>query len=173
MKATISNSVAVLAFLVSFSFGLLGFTSCADSQDAAGGGNADPALSGEMINNPKSAETKPGAVLDQATVPFITFERDKWDFGAIIQGEIVEYSFKFTNTGKSPLVITSAKGSCGCTVPEWPKEPIPAGESGFLKVTYDSNGRRDKFDKTVTITANTVPNTNLLYISGNVIVPEE
>ena len=102
----------------------------------------------------------------------MTFERDKWDFGEIIQGEIVEYSFKFTNTGKSPLVITSAKGSCGCTVPEWPKEPIAPGQADYLKVTYDSNGRKDNFDKTVTITANTVPNTNQLFITGNVIVPQ-
>ncbi|MBI1193075.1 MAG: DUF1573 domain-containing protein [Bacteroidetes bacterium] len=173
MKATFLRSKLILTVLVPLSFALVAMSSCADSEDSTNGANADPALSGEMINNPKSAESKPDAVLDQATVPVMTFERDKWDFGAIIQGEIVEYSFKFTNTGKTPLVITSAKGSCGCTVPEWPKEPIPAGESGFLKVTYDSNGRRDKFDKTVTITANTVPNTNLLYISGNVIVPEE
>ncbi len=135
-------------------------------------GQTDPSLSGEMINNPKTADQSGTAGVDQATVPVMTFERDKWDFGEIIQGEIVEYSFKFTNTGNSPLVITSAKGSCGCTVPEWPKEPISPGAVGYLKVTYDSNGRKDKFDKTVTITANTVPNTNLLYISGNVIVPE-
>jgi hypothetical protein len=169
MKATSSYPALLLAALL----GLTSFTGCADSDKAADAAGSDPALTGEMINNPKSADGNTGAVIDQATVPVMTFERDKWEFGDIIQGEIVEYSFKFTNTGKSPLVITSAKGSCGCTVPEWPKEPIPAGESGYLKVTYDSNGRRDKFDKTVTITANTVPNTNLLYISGNVIVPEE
>ena len=150
--------------------------SCAESEETGKQvtttKSAEPALNGDLINNPKTAQEGQSATIDQATVPVMSFERDKWDFGEIIQGEIVEYSFKFTNTGKSPLVITSAKGSCGCTVPEWPKEPIAPGQADYLKVTYDSNGRKDHFDKTVTITANTVPNTNQLFITGNVIVPQ-
>ncbi len=154
----------------------LAFSGCSESAkqsaDASKNQASDPKLSADLIQNPKSADPSQDDQAAMEKVPVMTFERDKWSFGEIVQGEIVEYSFRFTNTGNTPLVITSAKGSCGCTVPEYPKEPIAPGESSFLKVTYDSNGRRDQFDKTVTITANTVPNTNLLYISGNVIVPE-
>ena len=60
----------------------------------------------------------------------MNFDRDEWDFGEINQGDVVEHSFEFTNTGKDPLIISNAKGSCGCTVPEWPRAPIPPGQKG-------------------------------------------
>jgi hypothetical protein len=163
---------------ISAAFALLAITgslfSCSNTENARvqdASNKPDKGLSSEVIHNPKTAEQGDQAAATGAQAPVMTFERDKWDFGDIIQGEQVEYAFRFTNTGTSPLIITSAKGSCGCTVPEYPKEPIAPGESSYLRVTYDSNGRQDRFDKTVTITANTVPNTNQLFISGNVIVP--
>lgn len=132
----------------------------------------DSALDTEMIHNPKTASTPSAEGRATQGTPVMAFERDKWDFGQIIQGESVEYNFRFTNSGDAPLVITDAKGSCGCTVPDWPREPVPPGGEGTIRVTYDSKGRKAQFNKTVTITANTVPNTNKLFISGNVIVPE-
>lgn len=148
-------------------------SACADGSATKPSPPEDAKLSTELIANPKSANPEVRAQASAAGAPVMQFDRDKWDFGEIIQGESVEYNFRFTNTGDAPLVITDAKGSCGCTVPDWPKEPIVPGESGRIKVTYDSKGRKDQFNKTVTITANTVPNANKLFISGLVIVPQE
>lgn len=169
---TFLASLPAATLLLGASLFISAFSACRENApNASGKGENSPSLSGDMINNPRTADPNV-ATIDQATVPVMTFDRDKWEFGEIVQGEKVEYSFRFTNTGKSPLVITSAKSSCGCTAPEWPKEPVAPGESGFIKVVYDSQGRKDAFNKTVTITANTVPNTNQLYISGTVIVPQ-
>lgn len=158
-----------------FAFAILAWAGCAEDgrrADASSGG--EETLSTDVVNNPKTAETGEPTLDESAEdLPVLTFREDKHDFGEIIQGEKVEYLFRFTNTGKSDLIITQAKGSCGCTVPEWPKEPIPPGETGSMRVTYDSKGRKGPFNKTVKITANTVPNTTMLYIEGDVIVPQD
>src|SRR5687768_8406144 len=83
----------------------------------------------------------------------ITFESETHDYGTIKQGADGSCEFKFKNTGKDPLVITNAKGSCGCTVPTWPKEPIMKGQTGVIKVHYDTK-RVGAFTKTVTINSN-------------------
>ncbi|MCW3464295.1 DUF1573 domain-containing protein [Chitinophaga nivalis] len=84
----------------------------------------------------------------------LAFEETVHNFGDITQGEKVEYSFKFTNTGTTPLVIEDAVASCGCTVPEWPKSPIKPGESGFMKVIFDSNGKSGYTEKEISIKTN-------------------
>lgn len=83
----------------------------------------------------------------------IKFEKETHDFGKIKQHSDATYHFKFTNTGKEPLIITDAKGSCDCTVPEWPKQPIRPGETATIKVKYDTK-KVGLFNKTVTITSN-------------------
>ncbi len=103
----------------------------------------------------------------------ITFEKDVFDFGEIQQGEIVHTEFKFTNTGEHALVITGARGSCGCTVPEWPREPIAPGASNVIKVQFNSKNKSGPFNKSVTVTANTLPSETRITIKGAVIVPEE
>ena len=80
--------------------------------------------------------------------------------------------FKFTNTGESDLVIVSAKGSCGCTVPEWPKEPISPGESGDIQVIFSSEGKKGKQHKRVSIIANTEPATSVIAIKGEILTPD-
>jgi len=97
----------------------------------------------------------------------IEFEKDVHDFGTIEYGGNGVYDFKFTNTGKSPLIISNARGSCGCTVPQWPKEPIGKGESGFINVKYDTK-RPGPFTKTVTITSNASSPSKVITIKGNV-----
>jgi hypothetical protein len=98
------------------------------------------------------------AVADSALYPVITFEKETHNFGNIVEGEVVEYSFKFTNTGNKDLLITKAEASCGCTVPEWPKEPVKPGESGYMKVKFDSRGRPEGYtEKELYIQANTNP----------------
>ena len=86
------------------------------------------------------------------------------DFGKVVDGERVEHTFKFTNTGEADLVISSATASCGCTIPEWPKEPIAPGEKGEIKVEFNSAGKSDMVTKDITILANTNPVKTILQI---------
>lgn len=102
----------------------------------------------------------------------IVFEEEVFDFGSITQGEKVTHTFKFQNSGDADLVIVSAKGSCGCTVPEWPKEPIPAGGEGVINVVFNSEGKSGKQHKRVTVVANTEPATTAVALKGDVIAPE-
>jgi hypothetical protein len=90
------------------------------------------------------------------------------DFGTINEGDVVEHTYKFKNTGAAPLIIQSAQGSCGCTVPEWSKEPIPVGGTGFVKAKFDSNGKQNAQNKTVTVTANTFPKQTVLRFKAMV-----
>lgn len=95
---------------------------------------------------------------DSTKVARMTFEKEVHNFGNVAQGEVVEYSFKFTNTGEKDLLIQKAEASCGCTVPEWPKEPVKPGESAYMKVKFDSHGRPEGFtEKELFIQANTNP----------------
>jgi hypothetical protein len=98
------------------------------------------------------------------TEPVISFSNKIWDFGTIIDGEVVEHTFRFTNTGTKDLVISSASASCGCTIPEWSKEPIAPGEKGEIKVLFNSNGKKDMVTKDITILANTNPVKTILQI---------
>jgi hypothetical protein len=100
----------------------------------------------------------------------ISFESTQFNFGEIMQGQVVEYDFKFTNTGKNDLVIYDAKGSCGCTVPKWPKEPIKPGKSDKIHVEFNSDGKEGHQTKTVTLTCNTQPNQVTLQVVGDVII---
>lgn len=109
----------------------------------------------EAGNDHVTDSVAPGSV---RLYPVITFEKESHNFGNIVEGEVVEYSFKFTNTGNKDLLITKAEASCGCTVPEWPKEPVKPGESGYMKVKFDSRGRPEGYtEKELYIQANTNP----------------
>ncbi len=96
------------------------------------------------------------------------FEREVHDFGNIKEGVQAEYTFKFTNTGKEPLVITNVQASCGCTTPKWTKEPVKPGESGQVTAIYNSKGRPGNFNKAITITSNAKTAQKVLFIKGNV-----
>lgn len=102
----------------------------------------------------------------------LQFAENSYDFGEVMDGEKVEHTYTFTNTGSEPLVISNAKGSCGCTVPAWPKEPIAPGATGEILVRFDSKGKGrvggGAQTKTVTITANTTPPDTRITIKGKV-----
>lgn len=112
--------------------------------------------------------TPPAATVKSADSPVMKFEKEEYSFGTIKQGEKVEYSFEFINNGKEPLIISEAHGSCGCTVPEWPKQPLKKGEKGLIKVTFNSAGKQGMQDKTITITSNASDSPKVLHIKGNV-----
>ncbi|HWB64686.1 MAG TPA: DUF1573 domain-containing protein [Chitinophagales bacterium] len=99
----------------------------------------------------------------------IVFEKTAYDFGRISEGEKVSTSFKFKNTGNVPFVIDRAYGSCGCTVPFWPQDPIKPGESAEIKVVFDSEGKHGEVEKTVTVVGNTRPVNTVLQIKSTII----
>lgn len=98
----------------------------------------------------------------------IEFEEYEWDFGTMDEGDRVEHIFKFTNTGTEPLILEMCKGSCGCTVPQCPKEPIAPGAEGEIKVAFNSKGKKNSQTKRVTVTANTDPEQTVLTIKAQV-----
>lgn len=130
--------------------------------------SSDDQIPTTVVNNPLS-DSK-GSKRDN--LPVFQFDKETHNFGRVIEGEKVSYSFKFKNVGKSDLLITTAQGSCGCTVPEWPKYPIRPEQEGVITVTFNSSNRKGFQNKTVTIIANTLPNTKVLNIKAEVVAPE-
>lgn len=139
----------------------LGLLSCNDKGLKVDGVDSD------AVSNSESAEGRISS--DQ---PDITFEEKVFDFGTIVQGEKVSHAFIFKNNGKKSLIISSAQGSCGCTVPEWPKEPIAPGASNRINVVFNSEGKSGLQEKTVTIVTNCEPATKVIRIKGEIIVAE-
>jgi hypothetical protein len=101
-------------------------------------------------------------------LPAIQFQTIDHDFGTINEGQVVEHTYTFKNTGQAPLIIQSAQPSCGCTVPEWSKDPIPVGGTGFVKAKFDSNGKPNVQNKTITVTANTWPKQTVIRFKAMV-----
>lgn len=104
----------------------------------------------------------------EGPLPKFDFQTVDHDFGTITEGEVVEYTYSFKNTGEAPLIIQGAQGSCGCTASDWTKNPIPAGGTGFVKAKFDSKGKPNIQNKTVTVTANTWPKQTVLRFKAMV-----
>jgi len=103
----------------------------------------------------------------------IEFENDEYNFSTVVDGDMVKHTFKFTNTGDKNLVLFDVKTTCGCTVPEdWPKQPIPPGESGEVKVIFNSNNKVGAVNKSIRIEANTNPTVSAVTITGEVLAAE-
>lgn len=118
-------------------------------------------------SNLESAKERDAAISLGSAI--VEFDKTEYDFGEVIEGEIAEGTFKITNKGKVDLIITSAKATCGCTVPEWPKEPIAPGASADLKFTFNSRGRLGKQSKSITLQTNSEKVTELIRIKGTVV----
>ncbi|MEL7251960.1 MAG: DUF1573 domain-containing protein [Bacteroidota bacterium] len=121
----------------------------------------------EINDTPKVVEIEPAEPATPTTTE-IVFAETVFDFGTIVEGELVAHTYNFTNTGSVPLVIASAKGSCGCTVPAWSREPIAPGETGQITVEFNSKAKRGKRNQKVTITANTDPPQSFIYLTGEI-----
>jgi hypothetical protein len=142
-----------LIFTLGLVAGLTAYTFAQDGHAAGDGHNHD----GTATQQPAASTSLADIKMDKMT----------HDYGNIQQGGNGECEFKFTNNGKEPLVITNCQGSCGCTVPQCPKEPILPGKSGVIKVKYDTN-RPGGIYKTVTVTSNAKSGNVVLTIKGNV-----
>ena len=153
----IQRKLNFLQFLV-LAFGLL--VSCGDNGD-------DKRLSTDLVTSPMSATES----ADKQAV--IKFDKEEHDFGTLLQGEVVSYSFHFTNTGNTPLIISQVTSTCGCTVGEYPREPIAPGKSGSIKATYNSAGHHGFQSRTLTVMSNTIPAKNTLVIKGKVQTPDQ
>ena len=109
------------------------------------------------------------ALKDTTTVQVID---TVYNFGKTTDGEKVEYNYRFKNTGSKSLVITSATASCGCTVPQKPEKPISPGDTGFIKVVFDSKGRVGSAHKTITVVSNAKPGFPELLLTGEVVAKQ-
>lgn len=138
-------------------------TAAVETSNAATPANSEAAAFDPLSNN---AETT--AEIDNTPKTTLKFETYDHDFGNIKQDSENKKIFTFTNTGTEPLIIESAKGSCGCTVPNYPKNPIPPGEVGEIEVVYKPGKQKDLQNKNVTIIANTEPKQTILRIKANV-----
>jgi hypothetical protein len=119
-----------------------------------------------QVTSPSNAQSVTPA--DPGSMGQLEFEEMEYDFGTISEGEVVEHQFNFTNTGQSPLVISNVQASCGCTTPDWTKTPVKPGDSGFVKVVFNSAGKGGVQSPTVSIQANTSPSVTRLRLKGSV-----
>jgi hypothetical protein len=128
------------------------------------------------VSMPQNAWAQ-GQTTKNANGPKFEFKGgDTYDFGKVPEGPSAEHVFEFKNTGKEPLIIQQANASCGCTTPEWPKEPILPGKTGKISVKFNTTGRGGQpFDKTVFISSNAVTEKERyeLHIKGTVVKAEE
>jgi len=151
------NSLFLLLMLA------ISWTSCKNDpgtvQEIRGGGpNSD------LIRNPATANMP----TDTNQLARITYDWPEFDFGTVDEGSIVEHVFTFTNTGKVPLTILTCRSSCGCTVPEWPEAPIPPGGTGSIRAKFNTEGKTQQQQKSITVTANTYPNESKVMLKGMV-----
>lgn len=109
---------------------------------------------------------------DQSGLPVIEFGKLEHDFGKVIQGEVVSYSFRFKNTGKSDLLIANIGTSCGCTATQYPKTPIKPCEENMIEVSFYSAGKQGFQSKTLEVAANTQPSITILTVKAMVVLPE-
>lgn len=126
--------------------------------------NEDLVSNAAIIRNPVSANE----VTDTINVAKMEFESTSHEFGEVEAGEIVTHTFSFTNTGKVPLLISDARSTCGCTVPEWSEDLIHPGQEGEIKVRFNTTNMLRSQRKPVTITANTYPSETKVYLNGYV-----
>jgi len=124
-------------------------------------------ISTDVVLNPATASESGSEV----TLPKMVFDNIEYDFGEIAQGEKVVHAFKFKNEGENTLIISDVSAKCGCTVTEWPKIPIEPGASSEIEVVFSSEGKTGHQVKVITVITNSMPNTTVLKISGDVLTP--
>jgi Protein of unknown function (DUF1573) len=129
---------------------------------------AQPTQQQTTTTNPNAQQATTTTTMPPAKTTNMVFNKKEHDFGEIKQGDKVNYTFTFKNTGSNDLSIASANASCGCTVPEYTKDPIKPGKSGKMKVSFDSSGKTGVQTKTVTVRANTPTGYETLNIKATI-----
>lgn len=145
----------IIPFLLVF-VAIVTFTAC-DNSNASGKVNKE---------NLESAKNRDAAIKQGAAS--VSFDKSEYDFGTVNEGEIVETTFKVTNSGTTDLVIIDARVTCGCTVPVWPKEPIKPGETEDIKVKFNTSGKPNRQQKNITLITNTKSGREVLTLKGMV-----
>ena len=156
MKRLLNLSVVLLCVFVS-----------ACKKEKADPANTDPAFQpkgnlSDLVHNP----VRPDGSIDSSYLPIMTLKDTLYEFGTVNEGEIITKEFAFTNTGTAPLIITEAKSTCGCTIPEWPRGTIAPDSSGVITVKFNTLHRTGSQLKDVTIFANTFPNQTIVRLKG-------
>lgn len=123
-------------------------------------------LSTDMVANPRSANGTDTAAMN--ALPTMDFTDTLYNFGNMHEGETVMHDFEFKNNGGAPLIISNAKGSCGCTVPDYPTEPVAPGKTATINVKFNSEGKQGHQEKTVTLFTNSKRGPQMLYIKADV-----
>ncbi len=158
------NSVKHFGFIIICLLGVI--AGCKKEQERPPvPGDQDYVQKGSMADlayNP----VRPDGSIDSSYLPIIKFDEPVFDFGKIKEGEVIEQKYTFRNIGTAPLVILNATSTCGCTIPEIPKERIAPGQTGFVRVKFNSKNKEGAQNKEVTIFANTVPNHTRINIKG-------
>ncbi|MCC5919490.1 MAG: DUF1573 domain-containing protein [Cyclobacteriaceae bacterium] len=131
--------------------------------------SANRQVSNSELNRTNTPTTQTQEVKPEGPTPEFKFDQESFDFGQIIEGEVVEHTFRFTNTGEAPLIIEKATASCGCTVPDYSKDPIAPGGTGEILVKFNSRNKVGKRSNVVTINANTYPSVKRLTIKSDVV----
>ncbi len=166
---SILKTMRIKYLVISLSILLLG--ACGEDASQSSGKQVETIPGGnsvsDIIRNPVSLSGT-----DTVNVAKMTFDYTEYNFGTVKQGDIVTHTFNFVNTGKTPLIITDASSTCGCTVPSWPKDPIPPGDKGKIEVKFDTKNKSNRQHKQVTILANTYPSGTKLHVRGMVDTPD-
>lgn len=153
-------TIAIAAVAVSL---LLAGTGCSNPEKTpAEKGLLDPS----MVHNPHTINGIDPK--EAAALPVMTFADTTHNFGGATEGESLVYDFAFTNTGKTPLLISGASGSCGCTVTDFPREPIAPGKGGVLKAIFNTAGKQGHQEKVITVINNTERSSQLLFIQADI-----
>ncbi|RYD57823.1 MAG: DUF1573 domain-containing protein [Sphingobacteriales bacterium] len=149
-----------------FAMSMLSLAACGSNETASVSAEDSTLLSTDLVSNPVSATGDNTAALSEMAT--MDFKDSVHNFGNLKEGEVGTYDFEFANNGKKPLIIASASGSCGCTVPEYPHEPIAPGKNGVIKVKFDTQGKIGHQEKSVTINTNSGRGMHMLYIKAEV-----
>lgn len=139
---------------------------CGDNAQKEQPQSKDGLLSTDLVSNPQSANGLDTAAYNE--LPTMDFEDSVHDFGLLTEGMKATHAFEFVNNGKTPLIVSAAKGSCGCAVAEYPHDPIAPRASGIIQVVFDTYGKTGHQEKSISVTTNSKRGVQMLYIKADV-----